>query len=195
MPDREKIRLMIRLSMFEERFGKRIRKAENTSRIDLVTNPVWRWGFVVTLLFFLAAGGLAALNIDMLLDAVSKDQTKNLIMMVLIAWLSTLVVTVVIRFVLSLASVHRTDALRQEYHQMLEQLERTGRMAGRQETGAGYGLMDEDLWEAAPEKGRGRRRREAEEDLDYRNMQVLEFEDDDYRYYVEAVPKRGGRRG
>lgn len=194
MADREKVRLMTRLAMLEQSCGKEIRKAENTSRIDLITNPVWRWGFGITLLFFAATAALAALNMDMVLDAVAKDQTKNLIMIVLIAWLSLLAVTIVIVSVLSFSRTRRIGELREEYHQMLKQLERISAM------GAGYDRRrssgEDDLWEEPSDRrGSRRQRRSAEEDLDYRHMQVLEFEDDDYCYYVEAVPKRGGRRG
>ena len=112
MADREKIRLMTRLAMLEESSGKKIRKAENTSRIDLITNPVWRWGFLVTLLFFAVIAAAFALNTNLVLDAVANDQTKNLIMIVLIAWLSLLAVTAVIVSVLSLSETRRVDAIR-----------------------------------------------------------------------------------
>ena len=68
MADREKVRLMARLAMLEKHSGRRIRKAENTSRIDLITNPVWRWGLFVTLLFFALTAALAVLNMDMVLE-------------------------------------------------------------------------------------------------------------------------------
>ncbi len=197
MPEQEKIHLMIRLAMLERSSGKQIRKAGTTSRIDLVTNPAWRWGFVVTLLFFAAAGIFAALNTDMVLDVVAKDQTKNLIMIVLIAWLSLLAVTVVTALALSSARTRKNLELREKYQQMLKQLERTGRMTERYDR---PGQMDpgrDDLWEEPSGHRRRAGRNYEEEDLDYRHMQVLEFEDDEYCYYVEAVPKRiqGGRRG
>ena len=46
---------------------------------------------------------------------------------------------------------------------------------------------DEDVRRDVPKRKRKR------EDLDYRRMETLEFEDDEYSYYVEATPKRGGR--
>ena len=128
MADQEKVRLMTRLAMLEKHSGKKIRKAENTSRIDLITNPVWIRGIAVTLLFFAAAVLLAALNMDMVLDAVAKDQTKNLIMIVLIAWLSLLAVTILISVMLSWSKTRRISELRDQYHRMLEQLERMNRM-------------------------------------------------------------------
>ncbi len=195
MADREKVRLMTRLAIYEERYGKQIKKAENTSRIDLVTNPVWRWGFGITVLFFLLIGTLAVLNMDMVLDAVAKDQTKNLIMIVLIAWLSILAVTIVVTFVVNLSRWHRMDGLRQQYRKMLLQLERINKMSMDNGRGRRSSSGEEDLWDEPSGRERGRRRKgTSEEDLDYRNMQVLEFEDDEYCYYVEAVPKRGGRR-
>ena len=52
---------------------------------------------------------------------------------------------------------------------------------------------DTDEWEdEQPEEERGSRR--SRPDPDYRHMQTLEFEDDEYIYYVEATPKRGGRQ-
>lgn len=196
MPDRDKVRLMTRLALFEEKYGRMIRKAESTSRIDLITNPVWRWGFIVTLLFFAAAGVLAAFNIDMVLDSAARDQTRNLIMTVLIAWLSTLAVTVVISSVLSVARERRLSGLVIQYRQMLGQLERSAAMSDRNNRSMDSSSDEDVLWDEPSGGAPGhRRRRGHEEDLDYRNMQVLEFEDDDYCYYVEAVPKRGGRRG
>ena len=135
MADQEKVRLMTRLAMLEKHSGKRIRKAENTSRIDLITNPVWIRGIAVTLLFFAAAVLLAALNMDMVLDAVAKDQTKNLIMIVLIAWLSLLAVTILISVMLSWSNTRRISDLRDQYHRMLEQLERMNRMRKTLTTG------------------------------------------------------------
>ncbi len=193
MAQREKVYLMTRLSLIESQYGKQIRKAEDHSRIDLITNPVWRWGFLVTVLFFLIAGILAALNIDMVLHAVASDQTKNLIMVVLIAWLSVLAICIVITTVRSVSKWRRIDALREQYHRMLGQLERINAMDnGRRRKPSAYG---EENWDESLAPGRERRgRRPSDEELDYDRMQVLEFEDDDYCYYVEAVPKRGGRR-
>lgn len=184
---------MIRLSMLEQQYGKRIRKAENTSRIDLITNPVWRWGFFITVLFFGIAAIAAVFNIDMILDAVARDQMKNLIMVVLIAWLSVLGITIVLSSVISLSRYHRMDALRERYHMMLGQLERINAMDnGRRRSSS----REDEHWEDALDRGSARRgRRLSEEDLDYSHMQVLDFEDDEYCYHVEAVPKRGGRRG
>ncbi len=178
--------------MLEQQYGKRIRKAENTSRIDLITNPVWRWGFFITVLFFGIAAIAAVFNIDMILDAVARDQMKNLIMVVLIAWLSILGITIVLSSVISLSRCHRMDALRERYHMMLGQLERINAMDnGRKRSSSG----EDEYWEDNLDRGRRRGRRLSEEDLDYSHMQVLDFEDDEYCYHVEAVPKRGGRRG
>ena len=200
MADREKVRLMTRLAMLEKYGGRKIRKAENTSRIDLITNPVWRRGFAVSLVFFAVAVVLAMLNTDLILDAVANDQTKNLIMIVFIAWLSLLAITVVVSFVLSLSRTRRVYELRERYHQMLEELERNSRMDERYDRRRRDSYDEEDLWEEPSRTKKGRRgTHRSEEDLDYRHMEVLEFEDDDYCYYVEAVPKkgayRGGRRG
>ena len=187
----EKLSLMARLAILEQNWGRQIRKSDSTSRIDLVTNPVWRWGFLITLLFFIVAGALAVLNMDMVMDAVAKDLTKNLIMFLLIADLSTLAVTIVIASVCSLARARRMREVSAQYHEMLLALERINEME-RRDTGRSYSAsFEDDQWEDSSD--RSRRRRAAsydEEDLDYRNMQVLEFEDDDYCYYVEAVPKK-----
>ena len=192
MADREKVRLMARLAMLEKHSGRRIQKAENTSRIDLITNPVWRWGLFVTLLFFALTAALAVLNMDMVLDAVSKDRTKSLIMIVLITWLSLLTVTIVISFLWSVSGAKRVNREREQYRRYLSELERISRMEDRRREA----FSEDDLWEEPSGRERNRRRtRPAEEDLDYRHMEVLEFEDDDYCYYVEAVPKRGGRHG
>ena len=194
MPDQEKIRLMTRLSIFEACYGKKIRKAENTGRFDLITNPVWRWGILVTLLFFLVAGTLAALNMDMVLDAVAKDQTGSLIITVLVSWLSSLAVTIVLGFVFSCAGARKLEKLREQYRGMLLELERINMSTHREERSPRRFVPEEEMWETDSGDGRHHGSRTREEDLDYRNMQVLEFEDDDFCYYVEAVPKRGGRR-
>lgn len=192
MADQEKVRLMTRLAILEKHSGRKIQKAETTSRIDLITNPVWRRGFILTLVFFAAVFALAALNTDMVLDAVANDQTKNLIMIVLIAWLSLLAITILISFAMSLSKTRKVSELREQYHQMLEQLERINRMDARYDRSRRSSYEGDDLWEE-PSRLKKERRRDhgSEEDLDYRHMEVLEFEDDDYCYYVEAVPKRG----
>ena len=55
-----------------------------------------------------------------------------------------------------------------------------------------HSYSDDDDWEddVPRDVTKGKRKRE---DLDYRRMETLEFEDDEYSYYVEATPKRGGR--
>ena len=131
------------------------------------------------------------MNTDLVLDAVAKDRTKNLIMIVLIAWLSLLSVTILVTFVLSLSRTHRVSQLREQYRDMLMQLERTGGMEERYDRHRGAASAEDDLWDEPSGRRKGRRqRRTSEEDLDYRHMEVLEFEDDEYCYYVEAVPKK-----
>ena len=118
--------------------------------------------------------------------------TKSLIMIVLITWLSLLTATIVISFLWSVSGAHRVNRVREQYRRYLLELERISRMKGRRREA----FSEDDLWEEPSGRERKRRRAHpAEEDLDYRHMEVLEFEDDDYCYYVEAVPKRGGRHG
>ena len=79
---------------------------------------------------------------------------------------------------------------------LLEQLERMNRMDGNDNRRRRSAYEEDDLWEEPPRSGRRKGSGHmSQEDLDYRHMEVLEFEDDEYCYYVEAVPKRGGRRG
>lgn len=197
MADRGKVLLMTRLALLEKHSGKQIKKAENTSRIDLITNPAWRWGLGATLIYFAVAVIFMILNIDMILDAVSRDQTKTLIMIMLVAWLSLLVITVVICLAVSAARGRRVSRQAEQYRQMLQELERVSRMSDRYKKGRQPSPEEDDLWEEPSGTERRRRRRgDYNEGLDYRLMEVLEFEDDDYCYYVEAVPKyKGGRRG
>ena len=207
MAQQEKIRLMTRLAILEKQHGKQIRKAENAFRIDLVTNPVWKMGFFVSLVLAAVAGILALLNINMFLDAFASGQLKSLILIVLIAYVSILLVAVIASSVKSYGSYRRCIYYQRQYRSLLERLRAfspegsgTGSRFGgepagssRYNRGRDRGPSGED-WEDESGSGeRGERRKR--EELDYRHMQTLEFEDDEYSYYVEAVPKRGGRRG
>jgi len=201
MVNQEKIRLMTRLSILEKQHGKEIRKAENSFRIDLLTNPVWKMGFFASLLFAAAAGILAVCNLNMILDAFATGKLRGLIMAVLIAYGSILLITVIAASVWSYGSYRRALSYREQYRALLERVRRMD--SGRKESASRYARGDapgtagtgprrgEDDWEEDGGKsGRGKRK-----DLDYRRMQTLEFEDDEFCYYVEATPKRGGRRG
>ncbi len=210
MINQEKIRLMTRLAILEKQHGKQIRKAENAFRIDLLTNPVWKMGFFVSLIFAAVAGVLAVVNINMLLDAFASGKLKNLIMVALIAYGSILLITIVIASVRAYGSYRRSVYYQRQYHSLLEKIRRfeperrssssryaqDGRIGEPQRAGRkAPDPSDDEEWEDEPdiqERDDGRRKRS---DLDYRHMQTLEFEDDEYSYYVEATPKRGGRRG
>ncbi len=197
MADQEKIRLMTRAAILEKTYGKQIRRAGDTCTFDLVTNPVWRRGFFVTLIFFVCAGLLAVLNMDMVLNAVATDQTTNLIMIVLIAYLSLLSITVVISLISSWSKASRMIRIRDQYYSILgriQMIEDKSEPRRGQRGGSRYESRDEDENWAGDEEDGGRKRRRRKEELDYRNMLTLEFEDDDYSYYVEATPKKRGKR-
>lgn len=208
MVQQEKIRLMTRLAILEKQHGKQIRRAENAFRIDLLTNPVWKMGFFASLACAVIAGILMALNLNMFLDAFARGQLKSLIMIVLIAYGSILLITVIIAAIRSYGAYRKSLYYQRQYHSLLEKIRRfdqdkgggsrydsrPGASSGRYAAGNSRRPSDdEDDWEDdhIPQKDPGRKRKK--EELDYRRMQTLEFEDDEYSYYVEATPKRGGR--
>ncbi len=208
MAQQEKIRLMTRLAILEKQHGKQIRRAENAFRIDLLTNPVWKMGFFASLACAAVAGILMALNINMFLDAFASGQLKSLIMIVLIAYGSILLITIIIAAIRSYGAYRKSLYYQRQYHSLLEKIRRFDQERGggsRYAQGSGGSSSryaggtprrpsdDDDDWEDDDVPGdvpKGKRKRE---DLDYRRMETLEFEDDEYSYYVEATPKRGGR--
>ena len=190
MINQEKIRLMTRLAILEKQHGKQIRKAENAFRIDLLTNPVWKMGFFVSLLFAAAAGILMLLNINMFLDAFASGQLKALIMAVLIIYGSLLLITVILTAIRSGRSCRKAVYYQEQYRSLLEKIHK---MEPDPRRSSSRYASDTDDWEdEQPQEERGSRR--SRPDPDYRHMQTLEFEDDEYIYYVEATPKRGGRQ-
>ena len=190
MINQEKIRLMTRLAILEKQHGKQIRKAENAFRIDLLTNPVWKMGFFVSLLFAAAAGILMLLNINMFLDAFASGQLKALIMAVLIIYGSLLLITVILTAIRSGRSCRKAVYYQEQYRSLLEKIHK---MEPDSRRSSSRYASDTDDWEdEQPQEERGSRR--SRPDPDYRHMQTLEFEDDEYSYYVEATPKRGGRQ-
>lgn len=190
MINQEKIRLMTRLAILEKQHGKQIRKAENAFRIDLLTNPVWKMGFFVSLLFAAAAGILMLLNINMFLDAFASGQLKALIMAVLIIYGSLLLITVILTAIRSGRSCRKAVYYQEQYRSLLERIHK---MEPDSRRSSSRYASDTDDWEdEQPQEERGSRR--SRPDPDYRHMQTLEFEDDEYIYYVEATPKRGGRQ-
>ena len=191
MINQEKIRLMTRLAILEKQHGKQIRKAENAFRIDLLTNPVWKMGFFVSLLFAAAAGILMLLNINMFLDAFASGQLKALIMAVLIIYGSLLLITVILTAIRSGRSCRKAVYYQEQYRSLLEKIHK---MEPDSRRSSSRYASDTDDWEdddIPRDVPKGKRKRE---DLDYRHMETLEFEDDEYSYYVEATPKRGGRQ-
>ena len=123
MINQEKIRLMTRLAILEKQHGKQIRKAENAFRIDLLTNPVWKMGFFVSLLFAAAAGILMLLNINMFLDAFASGQLKALIMAVLIIYGSLLLITVILTAIRSGRSCRKAVYYQEQYRSLLEKIQ------------------------------------------------------------------------
>ena len=208
MAQQEKIRLMTRLAILEKQHGKQIRRAENAFRIDLLTNPVWKMGFFASFACAAVAGILMALNINMFLDAFASGQLKSLIMIVLIAYGSILLITIIIAAVRSYAAYRKSLFYQRQYHSLLEKIRRFDqehRGGSRYDSGSGAAPSrnaggnarrpsdEDDDWEdedVRRDVPKGKRKRE---DLDYRRMETLEFEDDEYSYYVEVTPKRGGR--
>ena len=190
MAQQEKIRLMTRLAILEKQHGKQIRRAENAFRIDLLTNPVWKMGFFVSLLFAAAAGILMLLNINMFLDAFASGQLKALIMAVLIIYGCLLLIAVILAAIRSGHSCRKAVYYQEQYRSLLERIHK---MEPDSRRSSSRYASDTDDWEdEQPEEERGSRR--SRPDPDYRHMQTLEFEDDEYIYYVEATPKRGGRQ-
>ena len=190
MAQQEKIRLMTRLAILEKQHGKQIRRAENAFRIDLLTNPVWKMGFFVSLLFAAAAGILMLLNINMFLDAFASGQLKALIMAVLIIYGSLLLITVILTAIRSGRSCRKAVYYQEQYRSLLEKIHKMEPDSRR--SSSRYAFDTDDWEDEQPQEERGSRR--SRPDPDYRHMQTLEFEDDEYIYYVEATPKRGGRQ-
>ncbi len=151
----------------------------------------------MTLIFFAFAMVLAVLNMDMVLNAVATDQTANLIMVVLIAYLSLLAITVVISLISSWSKASRMIRIRDQYYSILGRIQMIGETSEPrrgQRGGSRYESRDEAEDWAKDGKDGGRKKRGRGEELDYRNMLTLEFEDDEYSYYVEATPKKRGKR-
>lgn len=197
MLDQEKIRLMTRLAILEKQHGRQIRKAENRFRIDRVTNPVWKKTLLATLLFFAAAAALCAFQVDMILDAVASGQIRNIILIVLTAYLCVLIVTITVTSALSWAGDRKVSRWQRQYHAILERLRRMNEYEQQRSGHAGRreGTAPDRQEGLRPQDMRGEERRSPkrrEDDLDYRRTVVLEFEDDEYSYYVEATPRRGG---
>jgi hypothetical protein len=183
MLQQEKVRLMTRLAILEKQYGRQIKKAENSFRIDLLTNPVWKKAFFAAVLFWVVLAGAAFLCMDSVLAAVADDQLENLVRMVLIAFGMVLLLTVVVSCILSASRYRRLRRVQEEYHRLLERIHKMNRkeqeFRGRGRGGSPYEDEDRTRRGGSP---------------DYAGMQVLEFEDDDFIYYVEATPKTGGRR-
>ena len=199
MLDQEKIRLMTRLAILEKQHGRQIRKAENRFRIDRVTNPVWKKTLLATLLFFAAAAALCAFQVDMILDAVASGQIRNIILIVLTAYLCVLIVTITVTSALSWAGDRKVSRWQRQHHAILERLRRMNEYEQQRSGHAGRreGTAPDRQEGLRPQDMRGEERRSPkrrEDDLDYRRTVVLEFEDDEYSYYVEATPRRGGHK-
>lgn len=115
---------MTRLAILEKQHGKQIRRAENAFRIDLLTNPVWKMGFFASLACAAVAGILMALNINMFLDAFASGQLKSLIMIVLIAYGSILLITIIIAAIRSYGAYRKSLYYQRQYHSLLEKIRR-----------------------------------------------------------------------
>ena len=198
MLDQEKVRLMTRLAILEKQHGRQIRKAENRFGIDRITNPVWKNALLVILLFSAAAAVLCVFQVDMILDAVASGQIRNIILIVLTSYLCVLTVTILVASVLSWSGYRKVSRWERQYHAILERLRRMNEFEQKR---TGTARRDDRSAERPAQRGMGdtgddgyRRRKGKDDEPDYRRTVVLEFEDDEYSYYVEATPRRGGRK-
>ena len=102
MADPEKIRIMARLAMLEKHCGRQIRDAEDSFRIDRITNPVWLNALRMTALYLIGLTIWAVSHIDFLLGSFAGDALVPLIRRSGMFYLLLLAVTVGISLPISM---------------------------------------------------------------------------------------------
>jgi len=181
----ERVELMTKLAVLEKNHGSEIRRAEKHFKIDLITNPVWKSVFFVSLLYAAVCALWVGTHADRFLDAIAADQAKNLLLVILTGYGMVLTVSTILSAVISYSRALRASSWRIQYRHYLTRLHQLR---------ADGGDEDEDYWlddEQADDAPQEHSRLAPPED-----GQTLKFEDENYIYYVKAVPKRGkgGRR-
>ena len=139
MADPEKIRIMARLAMLEKHCGRQIRDAEDSFRIDRITNPVWLNALRMTALYLIGLTIWAVSHIDFLLGSFAGDALVPLIRRSGMFYLLLLAVTVGISLPISMMRCRKERGKADEYQKLLLQLSELQDGQGRKTGGAAYG--------------------------------------------------------
>ena len=124
MPDKERIRLMARLAMMEQKKGKELRRVQESFRSDYIGIPMLKNALRITAVFLTVMSIWAAVYVDFLLSVAVMGQLRLFAVGVLTAYIVTLVVTLIITLLISLFRYRRFRRDAQEYSSLLEQLSR-----------------------------------------------------------------------
>ena len=200
----QKTQLMTRLAVLEKLHGRQIKRARKLYKIDLVTNPVWRRCLIATVLFWGAAGAWAVLRIDAVLDAIAADQARNLLMVVLIAYGMIMMITAALTLALSVRSAGRDRYYYERWKDLSEKLlrmtkrdeRRSAAKPERDERRNAVKSESDDWWlDDDPDAAPGMRQAadSGEEPPADGSGHTLKFEDEEYVYYVRAIPKKKKR--
>ena len=138
MADPEKIRIMARLAMLEKHCGRQIRDAEDSFRIDRITNPVWLNALRMTALYLIGLTIWAVSHIDFLLGSFAGDALVPLIRRSGMFYLLLLAVTVGISLPISMMRCRKERGKADEYQKLLLQLSELQDGQGRKTDGAAY---------------------------------------------------------
>ena len=138
MADPEKIRIMARLAMLEKHCGRQIRDAEDSFRIDRVTNPVWLNVLRMTALYLIGLMIWAVSHIDFLLGSFAGDALLPLIRRSGMLYLLVLAVTVGISLPVSMMRCRKERGKADEYQKLLLQLSEMQDGQGWRTDGSAY---------------------------------------------------------
>ena len=147
MADPEKIRIMARLAMLEKHCGRQIRDAEDSFRIDRITNPVWLNALRMTALYLIGLTIWAVSHIDFLLGSFAGDALVPLIRRSGMFYLLLLAVTVGISLPISMMRCRKERGKADEYQKLLLQLSEMQGIPGWN--------MDGPVYEKVPYTGSG----------------------------------------
>ena len=123
MPRQEEIELMIRLAILEKENGREVKQIRESYKSDYIGIPMVKNGLRISAVFLAVLGLWAVCRTDFILSVATGGQAGLLGIGILTAYLTVLLVTLLITGLAAVSRYHRSLELALEYEENLARLQ------------------------------------------------------------------------
>lgn len=123
MPRQEEIELMIRLAILEKENGREVKQIRESYKSDYIGIPMVKNGLRISAVFLAVLGLWAVCRTDFILAVAAGGQAGLLGIGILTAYLTVLLVTLLITGLAAVSHCHRSLELALEYEENLARLQ------------------------------------------------------------------------